>query len=371
LLEICQRELASLLKELKKRGQGHPLGWERMKGSFVAKDTRESVEKLCRQCQTLNNMLSIDAAVLGATTYKEVREARKEQREWRQADKEIFLVIRDGIDESNRWQEDQQCEHERQAILEWLTPINFASQQSDFIRRRQAGTGLWLLDSAEFHAWVEADKQILFCPGIPGAGKTILTSIVVEELTSRFHGNKGVGIAYLYCNFRREDEQKAEALLASLLKQLSQQQSSLPDSLKSLYDRHKDERTRPSLDEILGVLQSVAAIYLRVFIIVDALDECHISDGRRQRLLSGLFDLYVKRGANLFVTSRPILSIEKEFETKIALEIRASEKDVRRYLEGHMFRLSGFVLRSLELQEEIKTNIIKAIDGMYVVYFEH
>jgi hypothetical protein len=44
---------------------------------------------------------------------------------------------------------------------------------------------------------------------------------------------------------------------------------------------------------------------------------------------------------------------------------------VRRYLEGHMFRLPGFVVRSLELQEEIKTNIVKAVDGMYVVYFEH
>jgi hypothetical protein len=53
------------------------------------------------------------------------------------------------------------------------------------------------------------------------------------------------------------------------------------------------------------------------------------------------------------------------------LEIRASEGDVRRYLDGHMFRLPGFVARSLELQEEIKMDIIKAADGMYVIYFEY
>jgi hypothetical protein len=87
--------------------------------------------------------------------------------------------------------------------------------------------------------------------------------------------------------------------------------------------------------------------------------------------LSGLFNLQVKCGINLFATSRPILSIEKEFEGNTMLEIRASEEDVRRYLEGHMFRLPGFIVRSLELQEEIKTNIVKAVDGMYVVYFEH
>ena len=63
---------------------------------------------------------------------------------------------------------------------------------------------------------------MLFCPGIPGAGKTILTSIVVDDLTTRFSNDPSVGIAYVYCNFRRRDEQKAEELFASLLKQLMQ-----------------------------------------------------------------------------------------------------------------------------------------------------
>jgi hypothetical protein len=145
MLEICRRELDSMLKELKKRGQGHRLGWERLKGAFLAKDTRDSVENLCRQCQTLNNILSVDAAVLGATTYKEVREARKEQQE-------ISLAIRGSVDESNWRQENQEQQHERQTILQWLTPIDFVSQQHDFITRRQEGTGQWLLDSAEFKA---------------------------------------------------------------------------------------------------------------------------------------------------------------------------------------------------------------------------
>ena len=275
-------------------------------------------------------------------------------------------LTRDNVVKLVRHQENQ----EWQTVLNWLTQIDFVSQQNDFITRRQAGTGQWLLDSTEYQSWRETKKQTLFCPGIPGAGKTILTSIVVEELTTRFSNDPTIGIAYIYCNFRREDEQKIENLLASLLKQLAESQPSLPGTVTELYDLHKTKRTQPSLDEISRSLQVVTTLYSRVFIIVDALDECQILDGCRQRFLSSLFNLQAKCGANLFATSRPISSIEKEFEGNSKLEIRASEEDVRKYLNGHLFRLPGFVSRSPELQEEIKTDIVKAVDGMCVVYIE-
>jgi hypothetical protein len=51
------------------------------------------------------------------------------------------------------------------------------------------------------------------------------------------------------------------------------------------------------------------------------------------------------------------------------LEIRASEDDVRRYLDRHIFQLPGFVRRSPELQEEIKYEIIRSVDGMHVLSF--
>ena len=205
------------------------------------------------------------------------------------------------------------------------------------------GTGQWLLDSAEYHSWVKNEKQTLFCPGIPGAGKTILTAITIDDLTTRFQTDPDIGIAYLYCNFRRQDEQKADDLLASLLKQLSQTRSSLPDSVKALYDQHKNKRTRPSFDEISRTLQSVAAMYSRVFIVIDALDECQASDGCRTRFLKEIFKVQTKSGANIFATSRFIPEITERFQGSISLEIRASEEDVRRYLDGHMFRLPGFV----------------------------
>jgi hypothetical protein len=273
-----------------------------------------------------------------------------------------------GVDRLNERQDDRERREERQTILDWLTTIDYTPQQNDYINRRQEGTGRWLLESTEFQDWVITGNT-LFCPGIPGAGKTILTSVVVEELTTRFQNDKSIGIVYLYFNFRRQEEQRTQDLLASLLKQLTQGQSFLAESVKSLYDNHRHKHTRPSVDEISKTLQSVVTLYSRVFIIVDALDECQVSNGCRTRFLLEIFNLRAKCRASLFVTSRFIPDIDEKFKEGTRLEIRASNPDVQRYLDGHMSQLPGCVLRSSELQNEIKAEIIKAVDGMYVTSY--
>ena len=111
-----------------------------------------------------------------------------------------------------------QHSQEHEAILRWLSPINYAPQQRDSITRRQPGTGQWLLDSREFRTWLKTSKQTLFCPGIPGAGKTILTSIIIDDLLTKFQNDASVGIAYVYCSYQPQQEQKPEDLLLSLLK---------------------------------------------------------------------------------------------------------------------------------------------------------
>jgi hypothetical protein len=219
------------------------------------------------------------------------------------------------------------------------------------------------LDSPEFQTWLKTVKQTLFCPGIPGAGKTILTSIVIEDLITRFHDDPSIGIAFVYCNFRPQHKQKAEDLLASLLKQLAQGQS-LPDRIMSLHNKHKDKGTQPLFNELSGTLYVVAAMYSRVFIIVDALDECQESDNCRTKFLSEIFNLQAKSGASLFVTSRFIPEVTEKFKGCPSREILASDEDVRRYLDGHMSPRRAFLRENSELQDEIKTKIVKATKGM-------
>lgn len=256
-----------------------------------------------------------------------------------------------------------QHDQANQEILDWLTPIEYGPQHSDFFNRREPGTCQWFLSCEEYQTWLDSNKLTLFCPGIPGSGKTILTAVVINDLITKFQNNPAIGIAYIYFNFRQTDDQKIESLMASLLKQLARSQS-FPESVKDLYNRNKGRQTRPSVDEISHALQSVAAKYSKVFIIVDALDECQSFNDCGLKLLSYILDLQANTSTNLFATSRPIPDIEGQFKTHLRREISAANEDVRAYLEGKMSNLPRCISNSPDIQEKIKTEIAGAVEGM-------
>lgn len=256
---------------------------------------------------------------------------------------------------------------EDREVLDWLTPLDYGPQHSDYLKRRQPGTGQWLLDSEQYRTWLGTTQQTLFCQGMPGAGKTILTSTVIDDLEHRFWDDRTSAIAYVYCNFKRKDEQKIEDLIASLLKQLAQVRPSLPVAIKQLHDRHTPKRTRPTLEDMSRALLSVIFEYSRVFIVVDALDECQTSDDCRARFLSMLFDLQAQSKIHLLATSREIPDINEKFKGSLHLEVRASDFDIRRYLEGHIAELGAVVTEKNDLRNAIIQSITEAVHGMYVL----
>ncbi|KAG9250891.1 ankyrin repeat-containing domain protein [Emericellopsis atlantica] len=253
---------------------------------------------------------------------------------------------------------------ERLAILDWLSTIDHAAHQNDAFAKHQAGTGQWLLDSLPFKEWMAAaEPEELFCPGMPGAGKTVLSSVVIDHLQSLAEGER-IGVAYVYCDYRRVDEQTTRDVLASLLRQLAQGLASIPRPLKELYTAC---RTKPRVDQLLAMITSITGLYSKVSIVVDALDEARETDGFRQQLISSLHAIQADGKTKLFLTSRFNPDVIGMLETSRTIEIRATPDDVKLYLEGHMSQLPAFVGRSPALQDEVKTGISNAVDGMFLL----
>jgi hypothetical protein len=99
--------------------------------------------------------------------------------------------------------------------------------------------------------------------------------------------------------------------------------------VKALCDRHQHNESRPSQVEIKEALHSTIRSYSsQVFIIIDALDECHSSAEGRYKLVWELLDLQEKTLVNLFTISRPIPEIESRFAEFRRKDVVASDTDV-------------------------------------------
>lgn len=258
----------------------------------------------------------------------------------------------------------EQIRH-HEAVLHWLSPIDFAAQQQDIISRKEEGTGQWFLNSAEVEFWQQGISKTLFCPGIPGAGKTMAAAIAIEYLCGLAQ-SEDIGVAYVFCNYKTQAEQTADALLASLLKQVTHSRPNQAGAVVQMYEKHQMQKTKPSLDEITTALQTVSSSYTVTYIVLDALDECIKST--RDKLIAPLRRLQKHANIRLLCTSRFIPEIEELFYADTKLEVRASEQDIRRYVAGQISRLPKCIHSDSELKQEVQEGIAKAVDGMYVFY---
>ncbi|KAJ6579054.1 hypothetical protein DFH09DRAFT_808820, partial [Mycena vulgaris] len=107
----------------------------------------------------------------------------------------------------------------RQAIFDWISPLEFLQWQMDVFSALQPGTGEWLLADAKFQDWESGFGKILWCPGMSGAGKTVLASLVFHQLEVRSR-NSNSGLACIYLNHKETETQTLANLLVGLWKQL-------------------------------------------------------------------------------------------------------------------------------------------------------
>lgn len=247
--------------------------------------------------------------------------------------------------------------------LEWLSSIDSAPMHHDYIKKCEPGTGQGLLSSEELQQWMNVPRTTLFCPGIPGAGKTFQMAILIDYLSREFRHDDTIGLAFFYYRFDRQDAQRPEQLISNVIKQLSQHHQPSRERIQGLYEDHKKKGSRPLIEELVHLLQVIASLLSRAYVIIDALDECGDNDYSRTRLLDSLFSAQ-KKGLNICATSRKVHAIEQRFEDAIKWQVIPSENDIFSFLDRRMAQLPDFVQSNIPLQEEIKECIESAIEGM-------
>lgn len=240
--------------------------------------------------------------------------------------------------------------------------MDYEIVHGDIRSKRESSTGTWFLESPEFSSWMEGTQKNLFCPGIPGAGKTTIASKVIDHLKGlTVHDPSPPGLAFLYCSYGRRSEEGVVNLLISILGQLLPKQSPIPESIKKFFIKQSQGRTSPQLDEILPELCPVTKEYPRVFVVIDALDECQ-NDYTRRKLLDGIYEIQKQSDVRLMTTFRP--GIIQDNSEVIKLEIRARKDDIELYVYSQMELLSTVVRKDLNLQSEIKARVLSLANGM-------
>jgi hypothetical protein len=151
------------------------------------------------------------------------------------------------------------------------------------------------------------------------------------------------------------------------LQQLIQIRSIASDGIVASYRHHAHRQTRPSLAEFSDLLESEVRCFPKVFIVIDALDECSEKEG-----IKGFLPEVRKLPPNvhILVTSRRVTPIEHEFQNAACLEISASDEDIRSYAEARIeehSQLLRHIKADLTLQRTILDSIIQKAKGMYVI----
>lgn len=271
---------------------------------------------------------------------------------------------RTGVEQLHKRENARDQDSQRQQVLTWICPseVDYTDQQNALKMRRRRGIGEWFLDTQKFKSWLHGDRTTLLCSGMPGVGKTMITSFVVGNILERYNNDNQVGIAYIYCQFSRCKEQTPEYLTSSILRQLLEQQQTMSNKVRSLYVSNAGKHSLAP-DEISDLLDTVLALFKKTILVIDALDE--LRSPARNGLMSHVLAIQQKFNVNVYLTSRYTQDVAQEVPHAVQVNIRAREEDLRCSLAIILER--GSLLRKRpDLQKQALSKILHVADGMYV-----
>ena len=195
------------------------------------------------------------------------------------------------------------------------------------------------------------------------------SSLVIDTLCDRNVG-KNVGIACFYCDHLHQREHVATSMIGGLLKQLLRASQDIPKEVYEAFQKSIDQLNGRGLrlPELIRLFQAVLPSFDRIFMCIDALDECLVK--HRIELLRSLCTIMQNsNGLRLFLTGRPYIPEEAKKYLEIpvvVLNVQPRQEDITRYLAQKLDDDYDPDVMDDELRAEIMTTIPRAFSQTWV-----
>ncbi|RYO14807.1 Vegetative incompatibility protein [Alternaria arborescens] len=256
-------------------------------------------------------------------------------------------------------------------IRSWLSAPDPSTNYHKAHKQRQAETGLWLLEGEQFMRWKKSAASRLWLYGIPGCGKTILSSTIIEHLLQHCYDDTSIVTAYFYFNFNDTQKQDPELMLRSLLCQLVQRSVVIPKGVDVLFSSCENGQRKPSSHALLQVIKEAAQEFTHVYVVLDALDEC----AQRSELMDMLETVaeWQLDNLHLLMTSRKERDIERSLEgyikeqDAVCLQRDAVDQDIQRYVQQRLLVDKGLAKwnKDAAVRQEIEAALMRGACGMF------
>ncbi|KAL3421159.1 ankyrin repeat protein [Phlyctema vagabunda] len=262
----------------------------------------------------------------------------------------------------------------KRKLLDLLSITSSEGRHKKLKPLRHAGTGNWILTTAEYQRWTELNgTSILCCYGIPGCGKTILFSRVIDHLLDlSFSGNPSVKLAFHYCDHADKRTLKPVAILGSWIRSIFESDEMPAEVMEKIIQVYKDGDQCPDSKEVLNILLATIDLFDHIVIAIDGIDEA--KDNDRQAIYE-IMDKIAKHhpslrilvscredlGSSLFSTESTYFSLEVS-ETMISVDI----EDYIRESINFLIDTRKIVIRRQILKEEIVVALMEGSKGMFL-----
>jgi hypothetical protein len=263
-------------------------------------------------------------------------------------------------------------EESRDRTLNWISTVVFEAKYRETLEKHHPGTGTWLLGDDDFKRWSEIQgRRVFWCSGIPGAGKTVIASLVIQYLLSICHVNRPV--VYIFCDYKARAQQTLLDLISSITRQMAEQSQTFFDHIRRNFSARiseSDERTDTlTLVEHYALLKSEILSTDSAYFVVDALDELPDVNEEGEETRAELLDILgtLSQKHQLFMTSRPHIKNPLSYDSTLQLIIEANADDLRLFITSKIAksrRLASFTKTDKSLEAEIIKAITQKASGM-------